>query len=267
MRRLVRVLLAVQHAAVLDENSFSRLQVTQAFKLQYVQRDALRRHHVIIATVVLACAEDQRTNTVRVAERDNAEADNQCHHGIAARAALVDGLNGAEHLLRRQLALRSDVQFVREHVQQHLGVVIGAQVTSILARQQLREILVVGQVAVVRETDAVRRIDVKRLGLRRTRAARRRIADMANTDVAAQSHHVAGAEHVAHETVGLALLQAFLAPSDDTGAVLTAMLHDGQGVIDRLVDRFLTDYSNNAAHSNGPLGLVRPKPGFGHRNG
>lgn len=54
------------------------------------------------------------------------------------------------------------------------------------------------------QSDAIRGVDVERLGLGRGRAARSRVAHMADADVAHQALHVALLEHVAHQAIILA---------------------------------------------------------------
>ena len=59
----------------------------------------------------------------------------------------------------------SALQLGREHVQQHLGVGGGVEVTAVLADQDFGELVGVGEVAVVAEADAIRRVDVEGLRL------------------------------------------------------------------------------------------------------
>ena len=86
------------------------------------------------------------------------------------------------------------------------------------------ELLGVGQVAVVAEADAERRVDVERLGLVRAVAAGRRVAHVADPGIAHELAHVLLAEHVAHEAGVLVHEQRVLVHRHDAGRVLAAML-------------------------------------------
>ncbi len=108
---------------------------------------------------------------------------------------------------------------------------------AILFRQKVGQLLVVHEVAVVRKTDAVRRIDVKRLRLRSLCTAGGRVTDVPHASVAGQAQHVACTEYVTDQTVALPHVQAILAPGNDAGGILPAMLHDRQRIIERLGDR------------------------------
>ena len=97
-----------------------------------VERHALRRDHVLDAVRRLANAEHERPNAVRVAKRDDAVADDHRDDGVAARAALVERLDGIEDLLRLQAVRRVLAELVREHVQQDLGVGVRVEVAVIV---------------------------------------------------------------------------------------------------------------------------------------
>ena len=53
-----------------------------------------------------APAVDERTDAVRIAEREDTETGDQDGHGIGAAAAPVHGLHRLEHLLGRELEVR-----------------------------------------------------------------------------------------------------------------------------------------------------------------
>jgi hypothetical protein len=71
---------------------------------------------------------------------------------------------------------------------------------------------------------------------------------VANTDIAGKPYHVTMTKHIAHESVATPLVKTVVVPGNNSGCVLAAMLHYGQRVIERLVDRTFTDNSNDAAH-------------------
>ena len=159
-------------------------------------------------------------------------------------------LYGIENLVGRRMTIYADLELVREYVEQHLGVGVGAEVPAVFARQQIGKFVVIREVAVMCQADAVGRVDVERLRLGGFRATGRRVANVTDTHVARQTQHVARVEHVTHEAVGPALLQALLAPGDDARGILTAVLHHRQAVVERLVDGIPANDSDNAAHAS-----------------
>jgi hypothetical protein len=72
---------------------------------------------------------------------------------------------------------------------------------------------------------------------------------MADTDIAGQLQHMPLVKNVAYQPVALALVNLYIIPGYDACRVLTAMLHDGQGIVQRLVYRLLANDSYNAAHN------------------
>ena len=153
---------------------------------------------------------------------------------------------------RRRIELQAgacELQFVREHVEQHFGVGIGVDVAAVDAEHLVFQLLPVGQVAVVREHDAERRVHVERLGLFfARRGTGRRIAHLADAGGAGQAAHVARAEHVAHHAVGLVHVEIAAVRRGNAGCILTAVLQQQQAVIEQLVDRGLGNYAYDAAH-------------------
>jgi hypothetical protein len=124
------------------------------------------------------------------------------------------------------------MQLVRQYVQQYFGVRIGTQMAAVIANQKLGQLIVIGQISVVSKTDTIGRIDVERLRLTRPGSSCGRIANVANTDVALETHHVPASKYVPHETIALALFQSvFVTPRHDAGGILTAVLHDRQRTV------------------------------------
>jgi len=93
-----RIIMAVQRAIVLDDDAFSRINISQPCKLQYVQRNTFRSHHVALPAVLLSFAEYQRTDTVRVPERNYAKSHDERDDGVTPFAALVQRFNGSEYI-------------------------------------------------------------------------------------------------------------------------------------------------------------------------
>jgi hypothetical protein len=101
----------------------------------------------------------------------------------------------------------------------------------------------------VRQGDAERRIDVKRLSFGGIGAAGGGVADMADADVAVQIAHVAGADHIADQTVILAQKQATAVTSHNARCVLSPMLQHSQAVEQALIDCATPRNTDDSAHS------------------
>ncbi len=145
-----------------------------------------------------------------------------------------------------QLALTG--QLMGKHVEQHFGIRVGIDVPQVRLVQLLGQLLDIGQVAVVRQGDAVGGVHVERLGLGRGRGAGGGITYMAQPHGADQALHVPLVEHIANQTVFLAQEQPVPVAGHYAGGVLAAMLQDGQSIVERLVDVRLAHYANNATH-------------------
>src|SRR3972149_1454311 len=118
---------------------------------------------------------------------------------------------------------RGAFQLVRQHIEQHLGVRVGIDVPQVGAEHLLLQLIGVGEIAVVPEHDAERRIDVERLRLGEVeRRAGGRIAAKGDAVVARESAHVARAEHVAHHAAALVHVERLALAGDDARRVLAA---------------------------------------------
>ncbi|MNF30238.1 hypothetical protein D3C84_109660 [compost metagenome] len=201
----------------------------------------------------MALAEDDRTNAVGVAETDDAVTGDHRHHRITTNAALMYLADRGEDVFLGRLQLAALGQLVSEDVEQHFRVGVGVDVTQVGFVDLLGQLLDVGQVAVVRQGDAVGRVDVERLRLGRAGTAGGGIAHMADTHVADQALHMALMKDVAHQAIVLAQEQPAVMTGDDTGSILAAVLEDGQAVIQRLIDVRFTDDTDNATHVPQPL--------------
>jgi hypothetical protein len=139
--------------------------VAQQLEARYVERDALGGEHVLAPPVHVAPADDQRADATGIPQAEDARLHDQRDHCVAAAAAPVNALRRAEHLGRSGRIAVDALELVREDVEQHLGVRGGVQVAVVLAHDQARQLVGVGQVAVVRQADAVRRVGVEGLRL------------------------------------------------------------------------------------------------------
>ena len=141
------------------------------------------------------------------------------------------------------------LQFVREHVDEQLGVRGRVEVSAIDVEQLFRELPRIREVAVVHEHDAVGRVHVERLRLLLVRrCALGGITHVTETDVARKRAHVAGAESLAHLPLGFHHVEGATLCGGDSGGVLTAVLQKQKAVVDLLVGGFRRNDADYAAH-------------------
>ncbi len=134
---LVAALAAVQLALVVDEHRFARRHVAQQAETQGIDRHAFRRHDVFVRRGLLVDADHQRADAVRVAEGQQAVAGDKGGHRIRALATRVHAGDRAENRIQAQLPpFGAHLQLMRQHVQQHLGIRIGVDVTQVGAEQR-----------------------------------------------------------------------------------------------------------------------------------
>jgi len=240
----------VEIALVVDEHRLAGRDVAQQAEAERVERDRLGGDHVLGAGGGLVVADHRRPDAEGIAERQHAVAGDHRHHGIGAAQAPVDvGDRGEDGARLEPELVRRLLQLVRQHVDQHLGVGPCVDVPQVGAEHLLLQLIGVGQVAVVAEDDAERRVDVERLRLGGLeRRAGGRIAAMGNAEVAGEVAHVARAEHVAHHAAALVHVQGGLLAGDDARRVLAAVLQEQQPVIEELVDGRASDDSEDPAH-------------------
>ena len=219
-----RALTGEQLAFLGDVYRFARRQIADQGEAEHVERNAFRGDHVLHAFVGMALAEDDRANAIGVAEADDAVAGDHRHHGVTAQAALVHIADRGEHVILGGLQLAALGQLMGEHVEQHFRVGIGVHMTQVGLVDFLGQLLDVGQVAVVRQGNAIGRVDIERLGLGRAGAAGGRVAHMADAHMANQALHMALLEDIAHQAVVLTQKQAAIMAGDDTGSILAAVL-------------------------------------------
>mmetsp|Transcript_16724 Transcript_16724/g.33302 ORF Transcript_16724/g.33302 Transcript_16724/m.33302 type:complete len:271 (+) Transcript_16724:987-1799(+) len=257
-----------------DEDGLARSEVPHQAEPQGVDGDRLAGHTVIQFRAGPARPDDDRPDAVRIPEPDEADAVDE----VDAR---VPALAHPHHLLHRREDLPRHVpgfhapavrQTVREDVEQQLRVGIGVGVPPEVHDALLVELLRVGEVAVVRDTDAVGVVRVQRLGLGARRGAGRRVADVADADVAAELEHVVLLEDILHEAVLLAQVEPAAAPPGTATVllarhharrVLSAVLEDGQAVEQHLIHVRIIVGENDpegSAHGCLFLGVVAVDP-------
>ncbi len=257
--RRIRALAGEELAVSGDVNRFARRQVANQGKAEHVERYAFGGDHVLDAFVGMALTEHDRANRIGVAEADDAVTGDHRHYRVAAAAALVDLAHRGEDVLLGRLQLAAHGKFVGEHVEQHFRVGAGIHMAQIRLVDLLGQLIDIGQVAVVRQGNAVRRVDVERLCLGGTGATRGGVTDVADPHVADQALHMALLKDVANQAVILAQKQPAVMARDDTGCILAAVLQYGKRVIQRLIDVRLTDDADNATHARN-LSVITGRP-------
>ena len=249
-RRIVRALPRVELAGRVHEDGFTGRHVAQHLEPQRLDGHRLRCHDVFRAAHRLVLADDERADAERIAECEQAVARDHRHDRIRAAAALVHARHGPEDRVRIEpMMLRRALELERQHVEQHLAVGIGVDVTEVELPQLAPQRLAVGEVAVVPQRDAERRIHVEglrlELGERRSRGG---IAAVADPRVAREVAHVPRAEHVLHEPRSLEHVEHGTFARDDACRILTAMLEEEKPVVEDLVDWRVRDHAQNTAH-------------------
>ena len=193
-------------------------------------------------------ADHQRADAEDVAERQQAVARDHRHHRICAVTALMHAGHRRKDVFgSRRYCLICSAPC--QHIEQHFRIGIGVDVAQIFHEQLLLQFFGIGQVAVMAEHNSEWRIHIEWLRLvvihRRTGS---RITHMRNPRVSGKRTHVAGAEHVAHQTVALVQMKGAPVQRRDTGGILTAMLQDLQAVIQQLIGWRMRNDSENATH-------------------
>ena len=250
--RILRALAGVEATVFGDVHRLARLQITDQGEAEYVEGDALGGDHVLHAVFGVTLAEDDGTDGVGIAEADDAVAGDHGHHGVAATAALMNLGDRGEDVVLGRLQLVAHRQLVGEDIEQHLGIGGGVDVAQIGFVDLAGQLLDVGQVAVVRQGDAIGRVDVERLRLGGAGAAGGGIAHVGDAHMADQVLHVPLLEDVADQAVVFAQEEFTVQAGDDTGGILTAMLKDGERVVQRLVDVRLAHDTYDATHVTRP---------------
>jgi hypothetical protein len=232
----------------IDEDCLAGRDIALGAMARSLERHGLAGDHHLGAVGRLA--EHQGPNAVWIAKRQQSMARDQRDDGVRALQPAVHGLHGVEHIRRLQnLVAPHTLDLVRQHVDQHLGVAGGIDVAAIDVEQFLLERRGIGQVAVVHQHDAVRRVDVERLRfLFVERVARGRVANLAEPHRSGQAAHVARAKDVAHHAARLVHEALGALHRDDAGRVLAAVLQQQQRVVDQLVDGRLRYHADDAAH-------------------
>mmetsp|Transcript_21921 Transcript_21921/g.49907 ORF Transcript_21921/g.49907 Transcript_21921/m.49907 type:complete len:540 (+) Transcript_21921:199-1818(+) len=245
-----------------DKDGLAGIDVPDQVEAQGVDGDRFAGHDVVFGLAFCSRSVDDGPDAVGIAEAHQSVSVDEVNAREPPLAAVQDGFHGAEdavgHVLVR-VGVRLAGQTIREDVQQELGVRVRVGVPSEIVGAFLAELAGVGQVAVVRDADAVRVVRVQRLGLGAAAGAGRGIPDVPDADVAHQLHHVVRVEHVLHQTVLFAEVETGTTPAAAAGGrraillagyhargVLSAVLEDGHAVEQHLVHIGLLVGENDA---------------------
>ena len=154
----------------IDEDRLARFHVAQNLEPQRIERDRFGSNQVFGALRRLVGSDDHRADAVWIAEGKQPVTRDQHDHRVRALAAPMHaGHRGKDRIEIETEALGCRLHFVRQHVEQHLGIRTGVDVPPVETEHLFLQLLGVGQVAVVRKHQAKRRIDVERLRLGRIR--------------------------------------------------------------------------------------------------
>jgi hypothetical protein len=221
-----------------DKHTLTRLDITQRAETGAVQRHRFGSKHVLGLAIALGAADHQRTNAVGVTERHQTITGDQRHHGISTAHAAMYRLDGTKDGIHAQLKTHhTHGQFMGKHVQQDFRVGIGVDVPQVVTEHVRLEFVGIGQVAVMRQHDAERRVDIERLRLGQTGSRTgSRVTHMCDTGIAHQRAHVAGAEHIAHHAAALVHVKGLATGGDNTRRILPTVLQHLQSVIQQLID-------------------------------
>ena len=245
-----RALSAVEITLLVNEYRLARRHVAHALEAQGIERHAFRGDQILRSFFVLGHADYQRPDAERIAKRQQAITGDHRHDRISAPAASMHPRDGLEN--GRWIELETGagfLEFMCQHVEQHLGIRPGIHMPQILAENFALQALGIGQVAVMAQDDPERGIDIERLGFGRRRGRPGgRIPAMRNTDVARQDAHVTGTKNIPDQPATLVSVKLGAFGGYDAGSILPAMLKHQQPVVEQLIDGGLGDNAQDSTH-------------------
>ena len=233
-------------ALQVDENRLAGFNVAVKYVRGAFQRHRFAGQHPGIGTA----AQAQGPDTEWVPKRQYAMPGDQRNHGIRAFDAPMHIAHSRKNISRlKWQAARGFLDLMREHVEQHLRVTLGIDVPMVFAEQLVFESLGIGQIAVMHQHDAKRRIHVKRLRFfLAVGITGGGVTHLAQATIARQRAHVASAKHIAHHPLGLVHEELALLLGDDTRGILATVLQQQQRVINQLVHRCVADNADDSTH-------------------
>ena len=239
-------------ALSVNQHGFARRHVAQELEAKHIKRHRLGRHQPFGAVRSVLAPDHHRSNAIRIAKAEQAVTCDHRHHRIRTTAtAVYTGHRTENRILVKLEPVTGSLQFVRQHVEQHLGVTAGVDVAQVRQEHLTLERFGVRQIAVMRQEQTEGRVDVKRLRLGsmigRTRSG---IADVTDAPVTFEAAHIARTEHVAHQAGALVHVKASAFGGGNARRVLATVLQHLQPVIQQLVDRRGGNDPENSTHGN-----------------
>ena len=149
------IIAAMECSIVFDIDTLAGSHVPYARELQDIKRHALGRDYVVLAVSRRALTQNQRPNAVSIAKGNDAEADDERDNCVPAPATTMHRVDGVKYIFGRWAAIDTRLQLVCEHIEEYFRIGIGTQMTPVVANQKLSEFLIVRQIAIVRQTNAV----------------------------------------------------------------------------------------------------------------
>lgn len=135
-------------------------------------------------------------------------ADYHADAGVDAANLLMGRRHRCEDVIRLQRVIRKTIQLSGEDVKQDFRVGSGIDMAPSVFKQLFTQFVGVGQVTVVRQGDAERGVDVKRLRLGGAGDAGGRVADMDHPHIALQALHMPGLENILNQSIGFTQAKA-----------------------------------------------------------
>jgi hypothetical protein len=106
----------------------------------------------------------------------------------------------------------------------------------------------VRQIAIVREDNSIRRVDVKRLRLGHRRASGSRVAHMTDAHIAQQPRHIVCFEDIREQAIPLLEVKPAIKVRRNARGILAAMLKHRKAFIENRADRAMTEDADYTAH-------------------
>lgn len=163
---LLNNLVELRLPILLDKHSLSRENILEVAEAQLTESNTLGSEHVVDTTFESGRgtgSHDEGADTVFVTESQDSEASNHGSDGPATLAPLVRLPEGNEDVVGVDTSFASLVQGVGKDVEHQLAVGVGVHMTMGLFIEISAQGGSVDEVTVVREADAVGRVDVERL--------------------------------------------------------------------------------------------------------
>ena len=116
---------------------FAGRHVAHQLEAQHVERHALGRQHPLGAFGVSRWPSTSGRMPLRIAEAQQAVADDHGDDRIAAAAAAIHGADGGEDVRGRDARRAHALQLRGEHVEQHFGIGTGVEMAAVFALEDL----------------------------------------------------------------------------------------------------------------------------------